>query len=305
MRAGFFLPVVGPAASPQAIVHVAERAEALGFDSLWSTERLLYPITPQTPYGGTPDGSLPEVYKIALDPLETLTYAAAHTHRIALGTSVLDIPFYNPVLLARRLTTVDIFSGGRLRIGLGQGWSKDEYDAVGITPRGLGPRADEFLQVLQAIWTTDPVEFHGRYFRIPRSVIQPKPAQKPHPPVYLAAFSPGALKRAATKASGWMPAGMPVDQLKQTMASLKAMAQAAGRDSTKVEVVLRANLTFSPKPLGRGRWSFTGTPEEIQEDISAARGVGVNELIFDPTFSPGMRSESDFLRVLEQLRRMV
>lgn len=304
MRLGFFLPVIGSAASPQAVLHVAERAEALGFDSLWTTERLLYPLKPQTRYAGTPDGSLPDVYKVALDPLETLTYVAAHTRRVALGTSVLDMPYYNPVMLARRLTTLDVLSGGRLRVGLGQGWSKDEYDAVGIAPRGLGRRADEFLQVLKAIWTTDPVEFHGRHFHVPKSIIQPKPVQKPHPPIYLAAFSPGALKRAATMANGWNPVGAPPDQLKQTMANLKSMAQAAGRDAAKIEVVLRANLTFAPKPLGKGRWMFSGTPDEIKEDVGTARALGVNELIFDPTFSPDVRTESDFLRTMEQVRRM-
>ena len=145
MRIGFVLPQVGPAANPHAIVHVAQRAEALGYDGVWVTERLLYPINPQTPYPGTPDGSLPEAYKRVLDPLETLTFAAAHTQRITLGTSVLDMPFYNPVVLARRLTTLDVFSGGRLRIGFGQGWSKDEYDAVGASRDTLRERFSQDL----------------------------------------------------------------------------------------------------------------------------------------------------------------
>src|SRR5262249_9038834 len=243
-------PQVGPAAGPQAIMHVAQRAEALGYDSVWVTERLLYPLKPQTPYPGTPDGSLPEVYKTVFDPLETLTFVAAQTKRIAVGTSVLNMPFYNPVLLARRLTTLDVLSGGRLRVGLGQGWSKDEYDAVGSAPRGLGRRADEFIQVLKTVWTTDPVEFHGRYFQIPASIIQPKPVQKPHPPLYLAAYSPGALKRAATLANGWNPTGVPLDGMKQMMAGLKEMAKAAGRDPASVELVVRANLAIAQQAVG-------------------------------------------------------
>ena len=116
MRAGFILPQLGPAAAPQANVAVAQRAEALGYASLWVTERLLWPLAPQSPYPATPDGALPEVYQRALDPLETLTFVAAHTSRIGLGTSVLNMPFYNPVVLARRLTTLDVLSGGRLRV---------------------------------------------------------------------------------------------------------------------------------------------------------------------------------------------
>ncbi len=305
MRLGFFLPQLGQAASPAAIVHVAQRAEALGYDSVWVTERLLYPIKPQTPYPGTPDGALPEAYKRVFDPLETLTLAAAHTRRIALGTSVLDMPYYNPVMLARRLTTLDVFSEGRLRVGFGQGWSKDEYDAVGISPKGLGRRADEFIQVLKAIWTTDPVEFHGEFFRVPRSIIQPKPVQKPHPPIYLAAYTPGALRRAATLANGWHPAGVPLDGLRQMIEGLKGMAQAAGRDPKAVEVVVRANLSITPHPLGKGRGPFSGVLDEIREDVGAVQRLGANELIFDPTFSPGIQSEDDFLGSLERIRRLV
>ncbi len=305
MRLGFFLPQLGQAAGPAAIVHAAQRAEALGYDSVWVTERLLYPIKPQTPYAGAADGVLPEAYKRAFDPLETLTFAAAHTRRIALGTSVLDMPYYNPVMLARRLTTLDVFSEGRVRVGFGQGWSKDEYDAVGISPKGLGRRADEFLQVLKAIWTTDPVEFRGEFFRVPRSIIQPKPVQKPHPPIYLAAYTPSALKRAATLADGWHPAGVPLDGLRQMMEGLKGMAQAAGRNPRAVQVVVRANLSITPRPLGKGRGPFSGVLDEIKEDVGAVQRLGADELIFDPTFSPGIRSEGDFLGSMEQIRRLV
>jgi len=304
MRLGFALPQIGPAASPQAIVHVAQRAEALDYDGVWVTERLLYPVKPQTPYGGSPDGSLPEAYKYVLDPLEALTFAGANTRRVSLGTSVLDMPFYNPVLLARRLTTLDVFSGGRLRVGFGQGWSKDEYECAGVSPNHLGRRADEFLKALITIWTTDPVEFHGQYFQIPKSIIQPKPVQKPHPPIYLAAFSPSALRRAATLANGWNPVGLPPDVLKQMMTGLKSMAQAAKRDPSTVEVVVRANLSLASKPLGAGRQIFSGTPEEIKEDIAAVRASGVNEVLFDPTFSPGTKSEEDFLRIMEMIRKL-
>lgn len=305
MRTGFVLPHVGPAASPQAILHVAQRAEALGYDSVWVTERLLYPLKPQTPYPASPDGSLPEPYKVVLDPLETLTFVAAQTARVALGTSVLDMPFYNPVMLARRLATLDVLSGGRLRVGLGQGWSKDEYDAVGIAPRGLGSRADEFIQVLKTIWTTDPVEFRGRHFQIPRSIIQPKPVQKPHPPLYLAAFSQGALKRAATLANGWNPAVVPLDGMKQMLAGLKAMANAAGRDPASLELVVRANLSITERLVGKGRSIFSGSMEDIREDVAAVRALGASEVFFDATFSPGVSTERDFLRISEELRRVL
>ena len=136
------------------------------------------------------------------DPIETLTFIAAKTEKIGLGTSVIDIPYYNPVMLARRLTTLDVLSGGRLRLGMGLGWSEDEHEAAGASMKGRGKLADEFIRVLKAIWTTDPVEFHGERYNIAKSHILPKPLQKPHPPIYLAAYAPSAMKRVAAMADG-------------------------------------------------------------------------------------------------------
>jgi probable F420-dependent oxidoreductase len=204
MRIGFALPNIGPVATLEAVIAVAERAEDLGYDSLWTIQRLLYPVKLQRPYP-LGDGSLPDMHKHALDPLEALTFAAARTKRIALGTSVLDIPYYNPVMLARRLTTLDFLSQGRIRVGLGLGWNKDEVDAVGADFKQRGAMADEFLQVLKAIWTTNPVKFHGKFYQLPESYIGPKPVQKPHPPIYMAAFVPRALSRLAKYADGWNP----------------------------------------------------------------------------------------------------
>jgi Luciferase-like monooxygenase len=145
MKLGFALPNIGPVSTAEAVTKVAQRAEALGYESLWTVERLLYPVKPQTPYPVTPDGMLPEPYKHVLDPVEALTFAAAKTTKIGLGVSVLDIPYYNPVMLARRLSTLDFLSNGRLLLGLGLGWSKDEMDAASADMKERGARADEFL----------------------------------------------------------------------------------------------------------------------------------------------------------------
>jgi len=304
MRLGFNIPNLGPAAGPENIVKVAQRAEALGYDTVWVTERLLWPINPQTPYAGTPDGSLPEEYKEQLDPLDALTYAAAHTNRVGLGTSVLDMPYYNPVMLARSLTTIDVLSGGRLRVGLGQGWSQDEFDATGASMKTRGRRGDEFLQVLHAIWKTDPAEFEGKYFRLPKSIIQPKPVQKPHPPIYLAAFSPRALKRIAALGDGWNPVAIPADGMKQMWEGVKGMAKEAGRDPNELEIVVRANLTITPEPINENRWIFSGSLEQIKGDIQACREIGAAEVHFDPLFSPEGGSVEGYLKVAEKMREL-
>ncbi len=305
MRIGFNLPQIGPAASPTAIVQAAQKAEALGYDSVWVTERVLYPVNPQTPYPATPDGSLPEPYKIVFDPVEALTFAAAHTRRIHLGTSVLDIPYYNPVMLARRLTTLDVLSGGRLRVGLGLGWSKDEFEAVVASLSERGRRADEFLRVLIAIWTMDPVEFHGDYYHVPRAFIGPKPVQKPHPPIYLAAYAPAALKRAATLANGWNPAGLSVEQMASMFSEIREMAKAAGRDPKALELIVRANLHITPQPIADDRWIFAGSFDQVKADIEKVRALDADELFFDPTFSPGVTTLDSFLACMERIRQLV
>jgi len=303
MKAGFGLPNIGKVGTAEAISKVAQHAEALGYDSLWTIERLLWPVRPQTPYPVTPDGSLPEGYKYCLDPLDTLTFAAAQTQKITLGTSVLDIPYYNPVLLARRLTTLDQLSGGRLRVGLGLGWSQDEMDAAGADMKQRGARADEFLQVLKAIWTQDPVEFRGKFFRLPKSYISLKPVQKPHPPIYMAAFAPPALKRLATMADGWNPVGIPIAGMAQMFAAIQEMARQAGRDPSRLSMVVRANLHITEKPQPDGRAVFQGTVQQIKEDLAECSRIGVHEIIFDATFQEN--SLAGWLRLMEQCRRWI
>jgi len=304
MKIGFGLPNIGPLGSAENIAQVAERAEALGYDSLWTIERLLWPVKPKTPYPVS-GGHLPDGYKYSLDPLDTLTYAAAWTKKIALGTSVLDIPFYNPVLLARRLTTIDILSQGRLRIGFGLGWSQDEMDAAGANMKTRGALADEFLQVLKAIWTTNPVKFEGKFFRVPESMINFKPVQKPHPPIYMAAFAPAALKRVATLADGWNPVAVPPAGMQQMFGSIQQMAKEAGRDPGRLVMVVRGNLHLTEKPLGADRALFAGNFDQVREDAQACAKIGAHELIYDVTFEPQAQAISGWLSLMEKLRKLV
>ena len=170
MRLASILPHMGTAATPASILRAAQQAEALDYSSLWVAERLLFPVKPRTPYPATPDGSLPDFYQRVFEPIETLTWVAAQTTKIRVGTSVLNMPFHNPALLAKRLATLDVLSGGRLAVGLGQGWSQDEMEAAGAPTRGKADRADEFVQVLRTMWGPDPVEHHGTHFQIAASI---------------------------------------------------------------------------------------------------------------------------------------
>jgi probable F420-dependent oxidoreductase len=304
MRIGFALPQIGGLGGPENIEKATRRAEELGYDSLWVLDRLLAPVKPRAPYPASADGSLPAQYRNVLDPLETLTFAAAHSKRIALGTSILNLPWYNAALLARQLTTLDVLSGGRLRVGFGIGWSPDEYEAAGSPWNERGKRADELVQALKTIWTTDPVEFNGKYTRVAKSYVNPKPVQKPHPPIFMAAYTPGAMQRTAREANGWMPVGVPIAAIGQMFDGIKQMAKAAGRDPAKLELLVRANVEFSNKPIEKDRADFMGSPEQIAGDIAAVRKLGAAEIIFDAHFSPDVKDGAGMLAKLEQLWKM-
>lgn len=280
MRFGCVLPTLGPLGGPDALTRTAQRAEALDYHSLWVADRLLYPLAPRTPYPATPDGSLPEYFKRCLDPVEALTFAAAHTRRITLGTSVLNMPFYNPVILARRLATLDLLSGGRARVGLGQAWSADELEAVGADPKARASRADEFIRVLEAMWGPDPVEFQGQHFRVARSIVGLKPVQRPHPPVYLAGFVAPALRRAASVADGWLPSSLPIAALAQMVPQLHALARQAGRDPGRLEVIYMTGAQVTSAPLDEAkRAALCGSAAQVRADVGRLADIGVTEVI--------------------------
>lgn len=305
LKIGAMLPHIGTGMGPAAVVEAAQRAETLGYDNLWVIERLLYPTNPRSKYPVTADGSLPKMYAQALTPIETLTYVAAHTSRIGLGTGVLIMPLHNPVMLARQLATLDVLSGGRLRVGLGQGWSLDEIEAAGGTPTGRAARADEFLRVLDAVWTTDPAEFSGQYFTLPRSILQPKPVQSPRPPIYIGGYVPSALERVGRSADGWIPSGVPLSAVGPMMDQIREAARVAGREPAALDLVMFAFSEILEESLGAGRPDFVGTFDEIRQDVATARELGASEIIFAPGYSTGDLQLKTYMAGLERLGELV
>ena len=312
MKVGLVLPQAGQQATRENVIQMAKNAESEGFDSLWVFERLLWPINPQTPYVATPDGSLPIEYQIMLDPLETLTYVAANTNKIALGTSVIDMLFHNPVILARRLATLDILSEGRSIAGFGIGWSKDEYQASNIPFQNRGKRADEFVQVLKRIWTDDVVEFKGKYYSIPASKIGPKPIQKPHPPVYLGGFSPNTFSRIVNyDTNGWLAVvGGPLEYLDNTIKTIKDIAIKANKDPNKFKVILLAHLNVALDQKSQStttnedqRFPFTGTIDQIGNDIKRIKQMDIDHIIFGYVFVPIGRDVNKILDLTKQLAK--
>lgn len=293
MKIGIVSPQLGQQATRENVLQTAKIAENEGIDSLWVGERLLWPLNPQTPSPGSPDGSLSVELQIVLDPLETLTYIAANTNKIMLGTSVIDMLFHNPVILAKRFATLDVLSEGRVVSGLGIGWSRDEYQVSNVPFNGRGKRADEFIQVLKKIWVDDVVEFKGEYYNIPASIIEPKPTQKPHIPIYLGGFSPHIFTRIVKyDTNGWLGLiGGPLEHLENPMKMIKENADRANKDPNNYQVIL---LTFpnivdsnNRATHGKGQRSpLTGTIDEIGHDVKRIKEIGISHIIFGFNFSP-------------------
>ncbi|HJY15032.1 MAG TPA: TIGR03619 family F420-dependent LLM class oxidoreductase [Nitrososphaeraceae archaeon] len=310
MKIGITLPQVGQQATRENVIQMANLAEKEGFDSLWVFERLLWPVNPQTPYPGTPDGSLPVEGQNVLDPVETLTYVAANTDKIALGTSVIDMLFHNPVVLARRFATLDVLSEGRAIAGLGIGWSKDEYQASNIPFSNRGKRAEEFVEVIKKIWIDDVVEFKGKYYNIPASKIGPKPIQKPHIPIYLGGFSPNTYSRIVNyDANGWLGVvGGPIEYLENTMNTIKDMASKASKDPNNFEVILLTypNITDSKSQTTNEesqRFPLTGTVDQIGNDIKRVKDMGIDHIIFGYNLLPIGRDVDGMIEKTKQLSK--
>jgi probable F420-dependent oxidoreductase len=308
MKVGILLPHVGENATRESVLYIAKQAEDEGLDSIWAIERLLWPVKPQTPYGGIPNAPIPVEYQNVLDPLDTLTYLAADTDRISLGTSIIDMLFHNPVVLARRFATLDVLSGGRVIAGFGLGWSKDEFDASGIPFRHRGARAEEYLQVLKRIWTDDVAEFRGQFYNIPASKIGPKPVQKPHPPILLGGFSPKSFSRVVNHANGWIPiAGFaPLEQLEQAINGLREAARNANKNPSEIRVVVLSypnvlDSSSESSSSNQQRSPMSGTIDQIGSDINRIKAMGAEHIIFGYAFSPLGRDVKKMMEVTKQL----
>jgi alkanesulfonate monooxygenase SsuD/methylene tetrahydromethanopterin reductase-like flavin-dependent oxidoreductase (luciferase family) len=176
MKMGLVVPQFGINATKDNLINFIQLAEKEGFESLWVYDRMLYAINPQQHYPGTPNKrEWPEYFKNNLDPLTTLSFIAANTTEVNLGTCIIDMLFHNPITLAKEFTTIDILSEGRTICGFGIGWSKEEYLAANIPYEKRGERANEILEVMKKVWKDDVVEYNGEFYKIPKSIINPKP----------------------------------------------------------------------------------------------------------------------------------
>ena len=258
----------------QALVGLAERAELLGFDSVWVHDHVFNVGHVFERIGGRP----------YYEPLALLSYVAARTTRVRLGTSVLVLPYHNPIRLAKTAATLDVLSGGRLVLGVGVGAIENEMQAMGTPYQERGAFTDEAIAVMRALWTQEDPRFDGKYSRFAGMKFSPKPLQKPSIPVVIGGISPAAIRRAARLGDGWQPLGFSPEELMQGIALLQEEALACGRDPAKIPVA----LSMSVGAATARRYALGTKPAEIARNAEAFARLGVDTLVVSAvTSDPG------------------
>ena len=293
MKLGIALPHFGPYASPQAIVAVARKAESLEFSSLWVLERLLWPVLPASKYPGNPRGEMPSPMRSTYDPLTVLSFVAAHTEKISLGTSVLVAANRTPAVTAKMIATLDVLCGGRVIVGLGAGWSADEFVAVGRGIEERNQQADEFIDLVRKLWQAEEIQFEGKYYRVPRSIFLPKPLQTLGPPIWIGGNSERALRRVAAYGDGWHPTSrMPIAEMTKKFAFISQLAREQGRDAKKIALTLRWNA-FPDLREAANR-------SAVRQKLLTCRDANVEHICIDLNI-PSAISIASMLETMERL----
>ncbi len=215
---------------------VARRAEALGFDSLWIPEHPVIPVGHQTPFPGAADGALPDHYNRWADPFIALTVAAGVTNRIKLGTGICLLPERDPIVTAKVIASLDLYSNGRVILGIGGGWLREEIEVMGTTFRVRWKRLRETVEAMRLLWTQTEASYEGELIQFPAVRCEPKPVQKNGPPVLLGAHGRRAIERVARSYDGWFPLAQSPQALATEIAALRKLVKEAGRDPDSVPV---------------------------------------------------------------------
>jgi probable F420-dependent oxidoreductase len=292
MQIGFNLPTAGPLAAPGPLTRIAVEGEAMGFDYLTFSDHIVIPSDIQARYPYSETGEFPQGSRGGRhEQLTEIAFIAAKTSRVRLVTSVMVVPHRPAVLTAKILSTIDVLSSGRLTVGIGAGWLQEEFAAIGAPPFAeRGAVTDEYLQVFRTLWTEDDPKFAGRYVQFDGIAFEPKPVQKPHPPIWVGGESGPALRRAARLGDAWYPIGTnpahPLDSLARYRTGidrLRKLVSESGRNPKRVALayrVARYGEDIPPQTNDGARRLFSGSPADIAADLREFRALGVASVDF-------------------------
>ena len=217
---------------------VAQRMEELGFDSVWLPEHPVMPVHHNTKYPGTPDGSIPKRMALGVNPLIALARASSTTKNLGLGTAVNLVTEHNPLDLGKQISTLDFYSGGRFMFGIGTGWFREESEIMGADFDHRWTQAREYVLAMKELWTKDEAEFHGQYVDFPPVYCNPKPAHKPHPPVYLGGNAKNVLRRVVSWGEGWIPINVQPEDVKAARTTIAELCESAERDPDSIGITI-------------------------------------------------------------------
>ncbi len=284
MRIGLSIPRLPDA---QGIRRFVQRAEQLGFESALVGDHLLLPTGGTNQYPYTADGSFS---RPAEEPfLETMTllgYLAACTDTIKLGSTVIILPYRNPVVQAKMFASLDVLTAGRMICGVGVGWLEKEFDTLGVPYAERGPMSDEFLEIFKALWTQAEPKYHGKYYNIEGIQFYPKPVQQPHLPIWVGGHSRPALRRAAKYGDCWHTTRQAPDFVAQNLPYLREQTERAGRDPATISISLKRSLHFTDLDATEETSVRTGgvviaTTREVIDDACYCRELGIDQLTYD------------------------
>jgi probable F420-dependent oxidoreductase len=269
-------------ANPDAILRLAQATERAGLDSVWVADHVVMPaaFTSRYPMLALQDFN-PAEHETFFEPLLTLAFVASQTERVRLGTSIIVPTLRHPAYTAKLVATLDNLSGGRVVLGVGAGWLREEFDALGIGPfERRGELLDEHIEVLRALWSAEVATFDGRHYRLPPVRSAPKPARPSGPPIWIGGASIAALRRVAAIGDGWQPMAVGPDELRELVPRLRALARETGRDPDAIDICPRCDIAFGQPDAPKANGIYGG-PDEVATGIAAYRDAGCTELILD------------------------
>ncbi len=290
MQFGFALPVRGELANHEGVVEMARQGERMGFVSATVADHVVFPTVVESRYPYDASGIHPSKGD-ALEQLSVMAFVAGATERLRLIASVMVLPHRNPVLAAKMVATIDVLSRGRVTLGIGVGWMREELAALRAPEfEKRGAASDEYVAIFRKLWTSEgPVEHRGEHYAFAPLRFAPRPVQRPHPPIWVGGHTRPALRRTARLGDGWLPVGgvetapLAPAEFAGLVAELRRLAAAEGRDPAAITIAFAPRLdhTAAPLPGGAGRKPFAGSSEQIAEDVETYRRLGVSHLSFD------------------------